>query len=373
MSVLLLLLICFLFLCSLFQGLSSAAAPAHLDGLLANGNFEQSPKPSNLKKTVIIGRYSLPKWEIRGLVEYVSGGPQPGGFYFAIPRGAHAARLGNEASISQVLSVKPGQLYSLTFAATRTCAQDEVLRVSIPGQSSDLPIQTLYSTNGGDTYAWAFKAPSNRIKVTFHNPGIQEDPTCGPLLDAIAIREMLPLRYTRGNLVKNGEFDVGPYIFKNFSTGVLLLPKQQDLYSPLPGWIVESIKPVKYVDSKHFQVPSGSAAIEFVGGRECAIAQIIRTVPNKIYNLSFMVGDAKNGCHGTMVVQAFAARSTLRVNFTSQGKGGFTNASMRFKAISARTRITFYSPYYHTKLHDYGHICGPVVDNVRVVSVRYPS
>ncbi|XP_031251058.1 putative F-box protein PP2-B12 [Pistacia vera] len=59
-------------------------------GLLPNGDFEQGPKKSNLNKTVIIGKYSLPKWEIEGLVEYISGGPQPGGFYFAVPRGVHA-------------------------------------------------------------------------------------------------------------------------------------------------------------------------------------------------------------------------------------------------------------------------------------------
>lgn len=167
-------------------------------GLLPNGDFEESPAKSNLKKTVIIGRYSLPKWEINGLVEYVSGGPQPGGFFFAIPRGVHAVRLGNEASISQNLTVNPGSTYSLTFGATRTCAQDEVLKVSVPGQSANLSIQTLYSSDGGDTYAWAFKAASEVVKVTFHNPGTQEDPTCGPLLDAIAIKEMLPIQYTKG-------------------------------------------------------------------------------------------------------------------------------------------------------------------------------
>lgn len=117
----------------------------------------------------------------------------------AIPRGAHAARLGNDASISQVVTrLKPGSIYSLTFAATRTCAQDEVLRISIPGYSSDLPIQTLYSSDGADTYAWAFKATSTSVKVTFHNPGVQEDPTCGPLIDAIAIKELPPLTYTKG-------------------------------------------------------------------------------------------------------------------------------------------------------------------------------
>ena len=166
--------------------------------LLPNGDFEESPAKSNLNKTVIIGKYSLPKWEINGLVEYVSGGPQPGGFFFPIPRGAHAVRLGNEASISQNVTVNPGSIYSLTFGATRTCAQDEVLRVSVPGYSADLNIQTLYSSNGGDTYAWAFRPTSKLVKVTFHNPGIQEDPTCGPLLDAIAIKEILPLKYSKG-------------------------------------------------------------------------------------------------------------------------------------------------------------------------------
>lgn len=147
---------------------------------------------------MIKGKYSLPRWEIDGLVEYVSGGPQPGGFFFAVPRGVHAVKLGNEASISQGVKVNPGAIYSVTFGATRTCAQDEVLRVSVPGQSTDLSIQTLFSSNGGDTYAFAFKATSKVVKITFHNPGIQEDPTWGPLLDAIAIKELLPLKYTKG-------------------------------------------------------------------------------------------------------------------------------------------------------------------------------
>lgn len=176
-----------------------------------------------------------------------------------------------------------------------------------------------------------------------------------------------------GNLVKNGGFEYGPHVFKNFSTGVLLLPKIQDLYSPLPGWIIESMKPVKYIDSKHFLVPSGLAAIELIGGRECAIAQIIRTVPNKFYNLIFTIGDAKNGCHGTMTIEAFAARSILKVPFTSQGKGYSKTASLRFQAISARTRLTFYSAFYHTKINDYGHFCGPVLDNVRVFPVSRRS
>lgn len=173
-------------------------------------------------------------------------------------------------------------------------------------------------------------------------------------------------RLNAGNLAKNGGFEIGPHLFKNFSTGVLLPPKQKDLISPLPGWIIESLKPVKYIDRKHFFVPSGLAAIEMVAGRESAIAQVIRTVPNKFYNLTFTVGDAKNACHGSMMVEAFAAKQTLKVPFESQGKGASKTASLKFQAISPRTRITFYSAYYHTKLQDFGHMCGPVLDDVRV-------
>lgn len=171
-----------------------------------------------------------------------------------------------------------------------------------------------------------------------------------------------------GNLVKNGGFEIGPHVFKNFSTGVLTLPKRQDLYSPIPGWIVESLKPVKYIDSKHFNVPSGLAAIEFVGGRETAIGQIIRTQTNKWYNLTFTIGDAKNACKGTMAVEAFAGgKSSVKAQFVSEGKGWFKKASLKFQAVSERTRVTFYSPFYHTRLHDFGHVCGPVLDDVKVV------
>ncbi|KAJ8565065.1 hypothetical protein K7X08_001525 [Anisodus acutangulus] len=356
---------------SLYNSFASANTVPYLDDLLENGNFEQGPKPSNMKKTVIIGKYSLPKWEKKGIVEWISGGPQPRGFYFPVPRGAHAVRLGNEATISQYVKVKPKTIYSLTFGATRTCAQDEVLTVSAAGMSSDLNIQTLYSADGGDTYAWAFKATSDLVKVTFHNPGIQEDPTCGPLIDHVAIKEMPMATYAaKGNLVKNGGFELGPHVFKNFSTGVLVLPLKQDKYSPIPGWMVQFMKPAKYIDSKHFLVPSGCGAVELIGGRETGIAQIVRTIPKQFYNLTFTIGDAQNDCHGSMTVQAFAGKASTQVSFVSNGKGWSKTASFKFLADTTRTTIAFYNPFYHTKIDDFGHMCGPVIDDVSLVHVR---
>ncbi|CAO2822221.1 unnamed protein product [Amaranthus hypochondriacus] len=295
------------------------------------------------------------------------GGPQPGGFYFAVPRGVHAARLGSKASISQYLKVKKGSYYSLSFSATKTCVLDEVLRVSTYNDSADLSIQTLYSSDGGDTYAWAFQAMSNIVKVTFYNPDVQEDPTCGPLLDAIAIKEMLPLSKPISNLIKNGNFESGPHVFEKFSTGVLVPPQSLDAISPLPGWIIDSHKAVKYIDSNHFFVPSKSYAIELVGGRESSIAQIVRTIPNKYYLLTFTIGDARDGCNGTMVVEAFASMENVKVRHESHAKGDVKHANLRFKAMSNRTRVMFWSSFYHTKLYDFAHLCGPVLDDVRLV------
>ncbi|KNA16488.1 hypothetical protein SOVF_088850 [Spinacia oleracea] len=336
----------------------------HRGGLIPNGNFEEPPK--QVKNTKIIGKFSLPKWEINGLVEYIHGGPQPGGMYFAVAHGVHAVRLGNEASITQSVPVKPGSFYALTFGAFRTCAQEEVLRVSVPPFKGDLPIQTLYSTDGGDTHAFGFKAISKVAKITFHNPGVQEDPACGPLIDAIALKELLPVYPSKGNLIRNGGFEEGPYRLLNTSNGILLPPRQEDINSPLPGWIIESLKAVKFIDKRHFNVPFGRAAIELVAGRESAIAQVICTVPNKMYNLTFTIGDAKNGCKGSMLVEAFAGKDTLKAPFLSQGLGRFQTVSMKFKAISDRTRITFYSSYYHSRADGFGILCGPVLDEVRV-------
>ncbi|KAJ9558320.1 hypothetical protein OSB04_012934 [Centaurea solstitialis] len=333
------------------------------DRILPNGNFEEPPKASDMKKTVLLGKNALPKWEITGLVEYIHGGPQAGGMYFPVAHGAHAVRLGNEATVSQTIAVKPGSLYAITFGASRTCAQQEVLRVSVPPQSGDLPLQTLYCSDGGDVYAYGFRANSSSVKLTFHNPGVQEDPQCGPLVDAVAIKELFLPKPTRFNLVKNGGFEEGPHRLFNSTSGVLLPPKQQDVTSPLPGWIIESQKAT-------FNVPSGISAVELVAGRESAVAQILRTIPNKLYTLSFAIGDARDTCHGDMMVEAFAGKQTLKASFKSEGKGKWKTVSMKFTAISARTRLTFYSSFYHTRVDDMVSLCGPVIDEVKASDIK---
>jgi len=211
------------------------------------------------------------------------------------------------------------------------------------------------------------------VDVTIHNPGTADDPACGPLVDDIAIKELFPPSYVGGNFVKNGDFEEGPLIFRNSSSGVLLPPNMDDDNTPLPGWIMESLKAVKYVDSLHYAVPQGKRAVELLSGMESAISQMVRTVSGKAYVLSFLVGDGNNTCNGSMRVEAFAGRATLQVPYESKGTGGFKMGKLSFTAASARTRIVFYSSYYHMRSDDLSSLCGPVIDDVKLFSLHASS
>jgi len=169
-----------------------------ISGLLPNGNFEMGPKRSDMKGTVVTNPHAIPKWEISGFVEYIKSGQKQGDMLLVVPEGAFAVRLGNEASIKQKVNVVKGTYYSLTFSAARTCAQEERLNVSVAGDWGVLPMQTLYSSSGWDSYAWAFRALYDVVEIVIHNPGIEEDPACGPLVDSVAMRALYPPRPTRG-------------------------------------------------------------------------------------------------------------------------------------------------------------------------------
>lgn len=149
----------------------------------------------------MIGRYAIPKWEISGFVEYIKSGQKQGDMLLVVPEGAYAVRLGNEASIKQRINVTKGLYYSITFSAARTCAQEERLNISVAPDSGVLPIQTVYSSNGWDSYAWAFQADFPQIELVLHNPGVEEDPACGPLIDSIAIRTLYPPRATNSKSI----------------------------------------------------------------------------------------------------------------------------------------------------------------------------
>ncbi|KAI8569012.1 hypothetical protein RHMOL_Rhmol02G0245900 [Rhododendron molle] len=343
------------------------------DGLLRNGNFELAPNPTAMNGSVVLGRTAIPEWEISGFVEYIKAGQKQGDMLLVVPEGAFAVRLGNEAFIKQRVKVIKGMYYSITFSAARTCAQEERINVTVAPDSGVLPVQTLYSSNGWDAYSWAFQADFDEVEILLHNPGVEEDPACGPLIDSVYVKALYPPKATNKNILKNGDLEEGPWV-PNVSphAGVLIPPNIEDDHSPLPGWMVESLKAVKYIDSDHFSVPQGKRAVELVAGKESAIAQVVRTIPGKTYELFFAVGDASNSCEGSMIVEAFAGKTTVKVPYESKGKGGFKRAVLRFVASATRTRIMFFSTFYTMRSDDFSSLCGPVLDDVKLLSVRNP-
>ncbi|CAA3030858.1 Hypothetical predicted protein, partial [Olea europaea subsp. europaea] len=100
--------------------------------------------------------------------------------------------------------------------------------------------------------------------------------------------------------------------------------------------------------------------------RASKFTQVIRTVPHKVYNVAFTVGEAKNNCHRSTMVKAFAAKGTVKTPFKSEGTRNFKTFNFQFKAILYRTRLTFFSSFYHTRTNNYGTHFGPVLDEVMV-------
>ena len=171
-------------------------------GLLPNGDFELGPKPSQLKGSLVTAPNAIPSWTISGFVEYIKSGQKQGDMVLVVPEGAHAVRLGNEASIKQKVQLVKGMFYSLTFSAARTCAQEEKLNVSVvpTNEKSDwgvFSIQTMYGSNGWESFACGFRADFPVLEIVIHNPGMEEDPACGPLIDSVALK-VLNSRRTRG-------------------------------------------------------------------------------------------------------------------------------------------------------------------------------
>lgn len=354
--------------------LAFSAAAAIEDGMLINGDFE-TPPPGGFVSSLEYqeGPAAVPGWKTNGTVELVEAGQKQGGMILIVPEGTHAVRLGNDAEISQQVKIEKGSLYSVTFSAARTCAQLESLNVSVPPASQTIDLQTLYNVQGWDSYAWAFQADQDDARVVFRNPGMEDDPTCGPIIDDIAIKKLFVPDKLKDNAVLNGDFEEGPWMFRNESLGVLLPTNLDEETSSLPGWIVESNRPVRYVDSYHFTVPGGKRAIELLSGKEGIISQMVETKPNKPYRMTFSLGHASDACRQPLAVMAFAGDQAQNIHYTPNSNTTFQTSNLNFTAKAERTRIAFYSVYYNTRTDDMSSLCGPVVDDIRVEQSGSPK
>ncbi|KAF7017133.1 unnamed protein product [Triticum aestivum] len=356
---------------------AAARAASAGDGPLPNGNFEDSPDRFQMDGSRVTGANAIPQWKITGHVEYIESGQKEGDMILTVPEGSHAVRLGEDGSIHQQLSVAPGTQYSVTFSAARTCAQYEKLTVSVvPGDASDeISIQTVYTSSGWDSYCWAFQATNDVMTLTIHNPVHEDDPACGPMIDSVAIKALYPPQAAGDNLLRNGDFEQGPYIAPGSPFGVLVPNRDETHISPISGWMIMSYsKVIKYVDSQHYAVPHGSYAVELVSGGEAALVQEVDTAPGSACRLEFSVGNAGNRCESSdeqpmRVLVSTAGGSKTVVHRSDGNGGGTTRASLEFTAIHSRTKVVFSGSSYHTKSDSSGTRCGPVVDDASLVCV----
>ncbi|KAG9448015.1 hypothetical protein H6P81_014143 [Aristolochia fimbriata] len=336
------------------------------DGLLVNGDFETPPADGFPDSGLGEVTSAIPSWITNGTVELVEAGQKQGGMLLVVPQGLHAVRLGNDAELSQDIKVEKGSIYSVTFSAARTCAQLESINVSIASFSHEVDLQTLYNIEGWDLYALAFEVESDDERLTFRNTGMEDDPTCGPILDDIAIKKLFTPDKPKDNAVINGDFEEGPWMFRNTSLGVLLPTNLDEEVSSLPGWIVESNRAVRYVDSNHYTVPEGKRAVELLSGKEGIISQMVETTPEKQYSLTFSLGEAGDSCKQPLAVMAFAGDQAESFHYTPLGNASHQSQNLSFTAKAERTRIAFYSIYYNTRTDDKSSLCGPVIDEVKV-------
>ncbi|KAK9741809.1 hypothetical protein RND81_03G130100 [Saponaria officinalis] len=75
------------------------------------------------------------------------------------------------------------------------------------------------------------------------------------------------------------------------------------------------------------------------------------------------------GCAGSSVVEAYACQDTLRVPYKSKGKIGSKRAVFCFVVKSARSRVMFLSTFYSMRSDGFSVLCGPVIDDVRLLSI----
>lgn len=164
----------------------------------------------------------------------------------------------------------------------------------------------------------------------------------------------------------NGDFEEGPWMFRNTTLGVLLPTNLDEEISSLPGWNVESNRAVRFIDSDHFSVPEGKRAMELLSGKEGIISQMVETKANVPYKMSFSLGHAGDKCKEPLAVMAFAGDQAQNFHYTAEANSSFRVSELNFTAKADRTRIAFYSVYYNTRTDDMSSLCGPVIDDVRV-------
>ncbi|KAL5860691.1 hypothetical protein ACOSQ4_001987 [Xanthoceras sorbifolium] len=348
------------FLLLLFVGLTSA-------DLLQNPDFE-SP-PSNLAANyttpflLLAENNTIPGWTFEGTVQYVTANQT-----ITLPDNGHAIQLGQDGKINQTfIASGDGMNYILTFTLApggQNCSSNVDVAVSAPDSHTVFTLKQHYGKETWESYGqylgrWDRDEPINLV-LESQSTESDANSTCWPVIDKLLLKTVGAIVQGNDNLLLNGGFEVGPEFLSNSNLGILLDSAPSTVQSALQQWSV--IGTVKYIDSNHFFVPKGNAAIEIVSGVSAGIQTATSLNEGSTYNLEFMLGDANDACEGKFNVGVQAGSIVQNFTLQSLGTGSAVKQSMTFKASSGSTTISFLS--YSTNQTKDGVFCGPVIDEV---------
>ncbi|CAL5349684.1 unnamed protein product [Camellia sinensis] len=338
--------------------------------MLQNPDFESPPTNITANATspflLLTEANTIPGWPFNGTVWYVTSG-----LNVSLPGNGHAVQLGQGGMINQAFSANGNYNdYVLTFTLapdSKDCSNNSTaVNVSAPVRSKVVFLEGHFGKDMWESHACylgSWGDEREKINLEIQRASISRDSnlTCDPIVDTFLITRIgMPIRYG-DNMLVNGGFEVGPAFLSNSSQGILLHEEPDSLQSPLQQWSI--IGTVKYIDSKHYSVPEGKAAIELVSrGAPSGIFTIPALTKGSTYNLEFMVGDANDSCVGDLIVYAQIGTSTENFTMQSNGTGSAQKQFITFKADSSATPISFVS-YNESQTSDHV-FCGPVIDNV---------
>ncbi|OWM71435.1 uncharacterized protein LOC116196748 [Punica granatum] len=347
--------------------------------LLQNPDFESLPTnlpPENSTAEFIPLNQTtttLPGWTFEGTVLYVNAGKT-----VSLQRnGSHAVQLGPDGRINQTFTTEgssgSASIYLLTITVTysavgggRNCTASAAAVVSAPDSRTEV-----YQRDGYDGKPWqSFGVylgnweEGEVVDLVIESMSSDPDPDtiCWPIVDSVLLKSARSLASDNGNLLPNQDFELGPEFLTNSTEGILLDQAQSPLQSPLTQWSI--LGTIKYIDSDHFFVPAGNAAIEIIAGNSTGIQTAVPLSQGSSYTLKFTLGDANDSCVGDLSITAQAGSVLKNYTVQSNGTGSGQSFSMTFEAGSGTTPtpISFLSlTALQTKA---GAFCGPVIDDV---------
>ncbi|OMO92930.1 hypothetical protein COLO4_17206 [Corchorus olitorius] len=342
-------------------------------GNLQNPDFESPPKnvsaDSSNPFVTLNENNTIPGWTFQGTVSYVTAGPN-----ISLPDNGHAIQLGEDGKINQTFNAGADFMnYILTFTLIpggQNCSANANLLVSGSDTQGIYSFKQHYGKEAWQSYGLFLglggqEEPINLVFESQPVESVDNSTTCWPVIDSLLLKSVETLVQGKDNLLLNGGFEFGPEFLSNSTEGILLDSALSPVQSPLRHWAV--VGTVKYIDSKHFFVPHGNAAVEIVSGVSAGIHTELTLTSGSSYNLEFTLGDANDACEGEFIVQVQAGSVVQNFTVRSNGTGLAQKSSLKFDAAGSRATPIGFLSYTTIQTKD-GILCGPVIDDVVLLS-----